>query len=80
MDVGGNQHLKCKESNFVQGHQEDGWGPGANTKSGAHNVDCVREVWGTTPEYFEVLHALKYALGASEARMHTVHTVRRMGP
>ena len=58
-----------------------GWvGPRANTKSGAHNIDRVRGVWGTTPEYFEVLHAQKCVLGASEAHMHTVHTVRRMGP
>ena len=48
-----------------------GWeGPRANTKCGAHNIDCGR---GS----FEVLHALKCVLGASVAPflcMHTVHT------
>ena len=32
-------------------------GPRANTKSGAHYIDCAREVWGTPPKdftYFEV--------------------------
>ena len=30
-------------------------------------IDCARGVWGTPPENFEVLHALKRVLGASEA-------------
>ena len=42
-----------------------GWeGPRANTRSGAHNKGGSG---GTPPENFEVLHALKRVLGASEA-------------
>ena len=39
----------------------------ANSKSGAHNIDCGREVWGHAPEKFGILHALKCVMGASEA-------------
>ena len=70
---------------------------GANTKSGAHNIDYTicKGVGGTPPENFEVLHALKRVLGASEApfcaciqyinvpescRLRSDQKVRRTGP
>ena len=50
-----------------------GWeGPRANTKSGAHNYRIVQGgSGGTLPENFEVLHAVKRVLGASEVARHT---------
>ena len=61
-----------------------GWeGARANTKYGAHNIDCGRGSGGTPPENFELLRALKCVLGASEARsvfVHaTVHTYLQVG-
>ena len=50
-------------------------GPRANTKYGAHNIDYWRGVWGTPPENFELLRALKCVLGASEAPFLCKHTV-----
>ena len=44
-------------------------GPRSNTKSGAHNL------WGHALGNFEILHALKHVLGASEASfMHSYST------
>ena len=45
---------------------------------GLHNRDCVRGARGIPPENFEILNALKYGLGASEAPLifscvYTVH-------
>ena len=52
--------------------------PGQTHKAGPIIIiDCGRESGGTPPNNFEVLHALKCVLGASEAPflcMHTVHT------
>ena len=60
-----------------------GWeGPRANTKCGAHNIDCGRGSGGTALGNFELLRALKCVLGASEAPflcMHTVHTYLQVG-
>ena len=44
-----------------------GGGQSKYKKRGPYNIDCVRGVWGTPPENFEVLHALKRVLGVSEA-------------
>ena len=29
-------------------------GPRGNTKSGAHNINCAREIWGHAPGNFEI--------------------------
>ena len=43
-------------------------GPRANIqKVGPHKLDCVKGAQGTPPGNFEILHALKCALGAPEA-------------
>ena len=36
-------------------------------KVGPHNIDCGKGVWGLAPRNVEILCALKFILGASEA-------------
>ena len=60
---------------FLSGLPRGLEGPRANTKSGPHNMDYVRErVWGHGHRNFEILHALKCVLGAPKAFFVHAHS------
>ena len=56
-------------TSLVAGRPRGLEGPRENTKSRACHIDCVRRFLGACPQInFEILHSLKFVLGASYSK------------